>query len=368
MVKDFLIISKLEKESPVFPHHTSTNSPEAYRYFTYGNNAFMKRDYSAAAKMYSQAIAVDSNLTYAALMLSMAYSNQGLYGDAKKWCLKAYEKMEQMPMQEKLIVNWGYAFLFETPYEQIKNLKQLQEIDNQVPTINYLLADAYWRLYQYNKAITELEKALEIYEKWDSKPMWIFNYTDLGLSYHKTGQYKKEKRLYKKAEQDFPDDFSLIYRQAILALTERDTISANNYIKKYISVRKENSVHEASIINGVASIYSDAGVLDKAEAYYRNALSLEPENPLRLNNLAYFLIDKDQNINEGLELIKKALNISPDNHYYLDTKGWGLYKQGKYKEALNILEKSWDLRPYYDPEVYLHLEAAKKAVAGQKNN
>jgi hypothetical protein len=51
---------------------------------------------------------------------------------------------------------------------------------------------------------------------------------------------------------------------------------------------------------------------------------------------------------------------------HTDTKGWGLYKQGKYKEALALLEKSWELRPIYDHIVYLHLEAAKKAVAGQK--
>ena len=40
----------------------------------------------------------------------------------------------------------------------------------------------------------------------------------------------------------------------------------------------------------------------------------------------------------------KHLELSPDNYNYLDTKGWGLYKQGKYKEALDILQKSWDLR------------------------
>ena len=32
------------------------------------------------------------------------------------------------------------------------------------------------------------------------------NDSDLGMMYHETGQYKKEKKLYKKAEQDFPDD------------------------------------------------------------------------------------------------------------------------------------------------------------------
>jgi hypothetical protein len=65
------------------------------------------------------------------------------------------------------------------------------------------------------------------------------------------------------------------------------------------------------------------------------------------------------------------LELRPDNYHYLDTKGWGLYKQGKYNEALEILQKSWDLRmknAIYDHEAFLHLEAAKKAVASQKNN
>jgi tetratricopeptide (TPR) repeat protein len=98
---------------------------------------------------------------------------------------------------------------------------------------------------------------------------------------------------------------------------------------------------------------------------------LAPENPLWLNNLAYFLIDKDRDLNEGLELVNKQLESSPENFNYLDTKGWGLYKQGNYKEALDMLQKSWDLRmekAIYYHRAYLHLEIAKKAVASQKNN
>jgi tetratricopeptide (TPR) repeat protein len=99
--------------------------------------------------------------------------------------------------------------------------------------------------------------------------------------------------------------------------------------------------------------------------------SLEPENTARINSLAYFLIDKDRNINEGLELVEKALAINPNSVSGLHIKGWGLYKQGKYQEALKILQKSWDLRmknAVYNHEAFLHLEEAKKAVAGQKNN
>jgi uncharacterized protein HemY len=98
---------------------------------------------------------------------------------------------------------------------------------------------------------------------------------------------------------------------------------------------------------------------------------LDSTNSDRINDLAYFLIDKDRNINEGLELVDKKLDLSPEDFYFLHTKGFGLYKQGKYQEALKIFQKSWDLRrekAIYDHEAYLHLEAAKKAVASQKNN
>jgi tetratricopeptide (TPR) repeat protein len=369
MVKNFLIISKLEKEVTLdYRHGISTTSPEAYRYFIYGQNAFMKRDYPSALKLYSQAIAIDSNFLLATSMLPFAYANQGLYEQAKKWCLKVYENREQMSIMQKAHTNWMYAFYFETPFEEIKYLKQELEIDNLLPVHYYELGRVYNNLYQYDKSIPVFKKALEIYKSWDSKPMWVFNYIILGYAYQETGQYKKERKVYKKAEQDFPDDPDLISWQAILLLTEGDTIKANKYINKYISSCKENSFSDAYIATELAYMYHEAGILDKSEYHYRQALLLEPEYPERLNNLSYFLINNNRNFDEGLELVNNALKLSPDNYSYLHTKGLGLFKQGKYKEALEILQKSWDLKPIYDHEAFLHLEAAKKAVANQKNN
>jgi len=369
MIKDFLIISKLKKEVPadIQPFASkSTNSPEAYRYFILGNNAFDKSDMPTAVKYLSQAIAIDSNFNIAALRLSSAYYNQRLYEEGKKWCLSVYKKRDQMPMQLRLWTNRTYSMFYETPYEEIKYLRQLQEIDDQLPVIYYAIGLAYlWKLDQYDKAIPELEKALEIYEKWDSKPSWVLNYVVLGNAYHKTGQFKKEKKLYRKAEQDFPNNSYLKYNQSILALSEDDTVAANKYIEEFTSICKEYSLSESEITIFLGDTYSEAGIFNKAEEYYRQALLLTPENPQYMYYLAYFLIDKDRDINEGLKLVEKALVLNPDNYEYLDTKGWGLYKQGKYKEASEILQKSWDLRrqfAIYDHKAYLHLEEAKKQL------
>jgi hypothetical protein len=67
-----------------------------------------------------------------------------------------------------------------------------------------------------------------------------------------------------------------------------------------------------------------------------------------------------------MEVIDKALKLSPETDYLLDTKGWGLYKLGRYIEALEFFEKSRDALTTYDYDIYTHLEAAKKAVANQK--
>jgi tetratricopeptide (TPR) repeat protein len=360
----------MEKEiEPDFRQLISTRSAEAYKYYMYANQAFYKLDFPTAREWYLKAIDIDTNFTEAIRMLTYTYVNQGMIEEAKKSNLRLHRKKDQMSIQEKICADVLYSDYFETPYERIKYLGLLIDLDDQMPVPYFQMAAAYRSLHQYEKAISLCEKELEIYNKWGSKPRWSLSYVQLGILYHLTGQYRKEKKLYEKAERDFPDDYNLLFRQAILSLTERDTSTANLYIEQFISACRISSASEAAIASDLAGIYSEADIPDKAEEYLRKALSLEPEAPGRMNNLAWTLIDNDQNITEGMELIDKALQSSPDDYIYLDTKGWGLYKQGKYEEALEILEKSWDLKPrHYDHELYLHIEEVKKAIANQKNN
>jgi tetratricopeptide (TPR) repeat protein len=369
-VKNYLLITRLKKGQNIYLQHyeTAASSPEAFRYVVLGNSAFFKGDYQSAREMYSQAVAIDSNLYMSAMRLVLAYWNPGLYKEAKELCLRIYGKKEKMTDFQKIFADVIYAVVFLTPNETIKCVNRLLEVDDELPATYYMLGFLYDNLQKYDKVIPPLEKSLEIYDKWDVKPVWFANYYYLGNAYHKTGQYKKEKKLYKKAEQDFPDNFDIVCRQVILSLTEGDTVSANDYIGKLTAIAEEYSFPEANLAAIMASLYSDAGILDRTEEYYRKALLLEPEKGWILNNLAYFLIDKDRNVNEGMELVERALKLEPDNFNFLACKGWGLYKQGKYREALEFLNKSWELKPVYDHTTYLHLEEVKKAVNSQKNN
>jgi len=297
----------------------------------------------------------------------MAYSSQGMTSQARINALRAYRMRDRLPIQSKLITDWLYAVFYETYHEENKYLTQYLEYNPQASQAYHMLGLNYNAMYQFDKAIPAFKKALEIYDRWGVKPLWIRDYTDFGLAYHKTGQYQKEKRLYKKAEQIFPGEPLLLYRQAILALSQGRAKKAGEYIDRYVSLLKENKASEAAISANLAGIYSGADIPDNAEEYYRKALSLEPDNPGRMNALARFLINRDRNVNEGLELAEKALSVNPDNYLFLDTKGWGLYKQGNYEEALELIERSWELKPIYNHDIYFHLEESKKAVASQNN-
>ncbi|HDZ42272.1 MAG TPA: hypothetical protein ENH59_11435 [Bacteroidetes bacterium] len=363
LVKNYLVISELQKEVPeAFRQLVTSSSYEAYSYFAFGYRSLIRFDYSTAAQWFARALENDPGLTFATLLLSFSNARACRYEEAKKWCLNALSIKEQMPFLLSLWTDYIHALTFETPQEELKYLKQLQEIDENLPEFYYYRGISYNSLHHFDKAIPELEKALKKYEKLFSVPFWTPVYDALGLAYHRTGQVKKENKLYKKAVKDFPDDLMLTRRQAILALSEAYSQEADKYISKYRSLCRENLLSESETIAGVAGIYSSAGIPDEAEKYYREALSLDPGNPEIMNSLAFTLIENDIAINQGIELIDKALAISPGNCLFLHTRGWGLYKQGQYAEAVELLEKSWKLKPVYDHRLYLHLEKARKAV------
>lgn len=91
-----------------------------------------------------------------------------------------------------------------------------------------------------------------------------------------------------------------------------------------------------------------------AEADFRRALTLAPDQPLVLNYLGYTMVEKGQNLGEALEMIEKAVEQRPDDGYIIDSLGWALYKLGQYEEATGWLEKAVQLRPE-DPTINDHL-------------
>ena len=93
---------------------------------------------------------------------------------------------------------------------------------------------------------------------------------------------------------------------------------------------------------------------NKAEADMRKALEMQPEQPHVLNYLGYSWIDQGVNLDEGMKMIKRAVDQRPDDGYIVDSLGWAFYRIGNYDEAVKNLERAIDLKPE-DPTINDHL-------------
>ncbi len=96
------------------------------------------------------------------------------------------------------------------------------------------------------------------------------------------------------------------------------------------------------------------GTWDAAEADFRKALELNPEQPQVLNYLGYSLVEKQSKLDEALGMIERAVEAQPDSGYIVDSLGWVLYRLGRYQESIGHMERAAELMPV-DPVVNDHL-------------
>jgi tetratricopeptide (TPR) repeat protein len=92
----------------------------------------------------------------------------------------------------------------------------------------------------------------------------------------------------------------------------------------------------------------------EAEALFRQALALNPDQPQVLNYLGYSLVDRGEKLEEALGMIERAVAAEPQSGYIVDSLAWALYRLGRIDEALAPMERASLLEPL-DPIVTDHL-------------
>jgi tetratricopeptide (TPR) repeat protein len=97
-----------------------------------------------------------------------------------------------------------------------------------------------------------------------------------------------------------------------------------------------------------------AGRWPEAEKDLTTALALNPEEPELLNYLGYSWIDRGENLDKALELVRRAVNQNPRSGAMVDSLGWAYFRLGQYPQAVETLEQAVELQPG-DPELNNHL-------------
>ena len=127
--------------------------------------------------------------------------------------------------------------------------------------------------------------------------------------------------------------------------------SGTNYEKsiKYYSLAlkkiDENHKLRPKILHKRGTSYERLGIWDKAEKDFKKSLELKPDQPYVLNYLAYSWLEKRVNLEESLEMLKKADFLKQNDGYIIDSLGWGFYLNNDYVEAERLLRRAVELMP-----------------------
>ncbi|MBK7648034.1 MAG: tetratricopeptide repeat protein [Betaproteobacteria bacterium] len=141
-----------------------------------------------------------------------------------------------------------------------------------------------------------------------------------------------------------------------LILTESQLLrEANRQNDAYIVLEAALSAHpdNPELLYETALTAERIGKPEQLDKHLKHLLELKPEHAHALNALGYSWAERNTRLPEAHDLIAKALKLSPEDPFIMDSMGWVLFRQGKLPEALQTLEKAYKLRA--DPEIAAHL-------------
>jgi len=154
------------------------------------------------------------------------------------------------------------------------------------------------------------------------------------------GQYKEMLEMGEAALGIYPNQAILYYYMAFALHRERQNKAALDHVRSALDLDGENKELQALIFALQAEILIDENKLNDADAAFQKAVQTDPRNYLIMNNYAYYLALRSENLNKAVELIDVAARALPNDASIADTYALILLKGGKYAAARSWIEKA----------------------------
>ncbi len=141
----------------------------------------------------------------------------------------------------------------------------------------------------------------------------------------------------------FPNQAMFHYLNGVGYMNKKDYTKSIKAITRAIDMQPEdNKPQLVQMYTGLGDVYNLAKRYAASDSSYDYALKLDPMNATVLNNYAYYLSVRGVRLEDAAQMSKKSLEVRKDEPTFMDTYGWILYKQGKYKDAQEYIQKAID--------------------------
>jgi len=216
------------------------------------------------------------------------------------------------------------------------------------PLAHVALAEAYESANKYDEEIAAFGHVPK------DSPLWMSVQIQKAFALNSLDKVDEAKALLDDLIAQYPDDTRPLDALGNILRSHERYAEALEYYSRAVKLidnpTKENW-----------ALYYSRGVCNErlkdwpaAEADFKEALKLSPDESLILNYLGYSWVDQGMNLKQAMDYIRKAVKLKPDDGYYVDSLGWAYYRLGNMPAAVEHLERAVELKPD-DPIINDHL-------------
>lgn len=210
------------------------------------------------------------------------------------------------PNEAKAFAVYGDVLFQEHKYEQARDsYKQAIKLNDQVYPIWEQLLRIEISRAEFQQAISDGDEALTIF------PNQAALYLYTGIAYAQTKKYEK----------------------------------AISYLKSALDLQTDDKEILVQVYSTLGDSFNSLKRHSESDQAYNKALELDPRNSFVLNNYAYYLSLRGENLNEAEKMSRRSIELDPNNASSEDTYAWILFRLKRYADARIWIEKALQDKP-----------------------
>ncbi|WP_336276371.1 tetratricopeptide repeat protein [Bartonella sp. CB178] len=214
---------------------------------------------------------------------------------------------------------------------------------------------ALFQLADTSARLNNLDQAIKFYRALPSNsPYYKSGQLWLSLIFARNNNYNEAIQLLTSLNDKFPNDRHIFITLAAIYMQDNKFSEAAQVMDRAIAQIKSFQRDDWKLFYQRGIAFERLQQWSKAELDLRKALNFVPDQPQVLNYLAYSLVDRDEKLEESLQMLQKASTLQSQNSHILDSLGWAYYKLKQYDKAVDLLESAVKLQPE-DPTLNDHL-------------
>ena len=221
--------------------------------------------------------------------------------------------------------------------------KKLAEVHPENETINYIYADLLSSNNDLELALHHYKKVVKINK--NQQEAWV----DMMLLELEMKNYQDLIFDAKQSLEFFPTNPMIYYLKSLAYYNIKEYLKAINDLEIGVNFVVENQHLSSEMYSLLGNLYNQLSDYENSDKSYEKALEFLPNNVIALNNYAYYLALRGENLKKAEQMSKKTIELFPEEGNYYDTYAWILYKMKNFFEAKTYIkiaiEKGEDSNP-----------------------